>query len=54
MTKLARKSRHVRPSEVYADAIGVTVPRAPVLGFSHGMLVSFSPRLRTALAAARA
>src|SRR5262249_33778853 len=54
LTKLARKSRHVRPSWVYAVAIGVTVPRVPVLGFSHGMLVSFSPRLSTALAAARA
>src|SRR5215475_15389407 len=54
LTKLARKSRQVRPSWVYAVAIGVTVPRVPVRGFSHGMLVSFSPRLRTTLAAARA
>src|SRR4029079_14692418 len=53
-TKLARKSRQVCPSCVLADAIGVTVPRVPVRGFSQGMLKSFSPRLSTALAAARA
>ena len=39
---------------VLGSTTGVTVPRAPVEGFSHGALASLPPRLRTSLTAARA
>src|SRR5579883_3100691 len=51
-SKLAKNSWQVSPpSSLRAEAIGVTVPRVPVWGFSQARLASLPPLVMTSVAA---